>query len=809
MRKQQKNTMKNFTKAETLQYLEKKLSKSKIEQLMFFSVFDWNNEKNKIINKIIKIFDGHKIIIRSSAIGEDSSQNSEAGNYNSYQNVSLDLNGIKIAVKNVIKSYEKKGNFNNQNQILIQKQTTHVKTSGVVFTRVPENDSSYYIVDFEDSEKTDSVTKGISSNIVKIIRTAKYLQIPIKWKKLINAIKEIELITNNQNLDIEFAITKNHIVIFQVRPLTTNKIDKSSDMKIVNEVKKNIIKYKKLNKKTSSLVGSNTIFSDMTDWNPSEIIGTHPNKLDYSLYNYLIMKDIWHLGRQKIGYAKLKNVPLMTRFGSKPYVDLRASFNSMMPNIFPEKIKNKLIKYYFEKLKKNPELHDKVEFEILFSCFDLTLNKKLKELEKYNFSKHEIQKIKNMLIDFTNRLIKDFPETVIWANKSMQTLSSKRKLDKKYNTNDHKSYVSSIKNLLYDCQKYGTLPFSTLARIAFTSTIILKSLEKQKILSKKEIDNIMNSVETPLTKFQEDLKLLSENQINEKDFLKLYGHLRPGTYDITAKRYDQNKGFYENIKYVNPKNPKNFRLSNKKINLILKNQGLFFEGTDFINFVKKSLELREFLKFEFTKNLSDALELIANLGKLFNLSRKDMSNVSIKTILNLQNKNKTEANKILTKEIQKNKNIQKINEKIILPPILFSKNDFIIISHYFSKPNFITQKKILSDSIMLNNIYQPIQLSGKIIMMENADPGYDWIFSKNPSGLITKYGGVASHMSIRCSELKLPAAIGCGEILYDQFNNATKILLDCKNQQIIVLDKEKEDIFSEEKKILKSLGYIK
>ena len=34
-------------------------------------------------------------------------------------------------------------------------------------------------------------------------------------------------------------------------------------------------------------------------------------------------------------------------------------------------------------------------------------------------------------------------------------------------------------------------------------------------------------------------------------------------------------------------------------------------------------------------------------------------------------------------------------------------------------------------------------------------------------------------------------------------------MLDCKNQQIIVLEKEKEDEFSEEKKILKSLGYIR
>ena len=51
-----------------------------------------------------------------------------------------------------------------------------------------------------------------------------------------------------------------------------------------------------------------TYFSDMTDWNPAEIIGNNPNPLDYSLYNFLIMKNSWQKGRIQIGYnKKLRN----------------------------------------------------------------------------------------------------------------------------------------------------------------------------------------------------------------------------------------------------------------------------------------------------------------------------------------------------------------------------------------------------------------------------------------------------------------------------------------------------------------------
>ncbi len=112
--------------------------------------------------------------------------------------------------------------------------------------------------------------------------------------------------------------------------------------------------------------------------------------------------------------------------------------------------------------------------------------------------------------------------------------------------------------------------------------------------------------------------------------------------------------------------------------------------------------------------------------------------------------------------------------------------------------------------IKLKNSEKKIQdLKNTIVMIENADPGYDWIFSRNIAGLITKYGGVASHMAIRCGELGLPGAIGCGETLFEKLSTSNKILLDCENEQIVILQSKIHDEFMEEKKILKSLGYIR
>ena len=72
----------------------------------------------------------------------------------------------------------------------------------------------------------------------------------------------------------------------------------------------------------------------------------------------------------------------------------------------------------------------------------------------------------------------------------------------------------------------------------------------------------------------------------------------------------------------------------------------------------------------------------------------------------------------------------------------------------------------------------------KIIVIESADPGYDWIFSHDIKGLITKYGGANSHMAIRCAEFNIPAAIGSGNRLYDTILKAHSIEIDCNSEMV-------------------------
>ena len=81
----------------------------------------------------------------------------------------------------------------------------------------------------------------------------------------------------------------------------------------------------------------------------------------------------------------------------------------------------------------------------------------------------------------------------------------------------------------------------------------------------------------------------------------------------------------------------------------------------------------------------------------------------------------------------------------------------------------ITQKIINGEVILEKNILSK-NIANKIICIESADPGYDYLFSKNIKGLITCYGGANSHMAIRCAEIGIPAVIGCGEQSFNKYS---------------------------------------
>ena len=512
----------------------------------------------------------------------------------------------------------------------------------------------------------------------------------------------------------------------------------------------------------------------MPDWNPAEIIGIKPKPLALSLYQEIITNHIWSSNRKSIGFKDLSSHHLMTTFFGTPYVDVRIDFNSWLPKSLNKNLSEKLINFYLSKFKKNINLHDKVEFEILYTCHTLSTKKKIKKELKFNkFSEIEINKILKSLKDININTITEYKKN----KKLINTLIEKQKKNTKLDIH----YFNKIYFLIEDCKKYGTFAFSGIARCAFIGVEMLNSFVEEKIINSHEKMKFLNSIKTINKKMQIDLLKLKKDQ-----FIKIYGHLRPNTYEISSDNYKEAYGrYFKNIKNSKKKKKENhFNFTDdhiKKINRKLKQNNLDINASQLIKFIKDSIELREYSKFIFTKSIDLIFENLEKFGKKYHINKYDLSYLNINTILDLHyNLDVGETIKSLKIEISQNKKKHKINAQILLPEIITDEKSLYLYKSTETKINFITNEKTSGELIKYNNNLEYNLLKDKILCIENADPGYDFIFNFDIKGLITRFGGANSHMAIRCAELNIPALIGVGENNFVKISKSNFIEIDCQ-----------------------------
>lgn len=765
--------MKLSSKAKTLEKLQNKLKNAKVLPLVRFSVINFKKNENEILENILENFKSD-LIVRSSSVNEDNSKTSNAGCFISVLNVKPSKNAIEKAIKKVINSYKSP---NKDDEIFIQPMLEDVQICGVIFTADIDNLASYYIINYDESGKTDIVTSGTLSDTKTYICLKSYKHIKNKkLKKLIYAAKECENIFKNPFLDIEFAFSKNELYILQVRAIVIQNKENLSTINLEKNLEKIYSKFKKLNAPHPKLMGDESIFGVMPDWNPAEIIGIKPKNLAFSLYKELITDAIWAYQRDNYGYKNLRSYPLLISFLGLAYIDVRVSFNSFIPKVLDDQIAKKLVNYYISTLKENKNYHDKVEFEIVYSCYYFGIEKKLQKLKEKNFNEQEIKRIEFALLELTNNLLK--PNGVFYQDLQKIELL-KAKFDEVINSS--LSTIDKIYWLNEDCKRYGTLPFAGLARAAFIAVQFLNSLVDEKILSKDDFDCFTNSLNTVSKKLTADL-----SKLNKKEFLKIYGHLRPGTYDITSLRYDEayEKYFSDPAKTKDEKIFKFSKIQKEKIQNLLIEYGIKADFKSFIDFIKNAIEAREYSKFLFTRHLSEILVSIEKLGKRFEISKEELAFLDFKIIKKLYSVLEvSDLEQILKENIIKNKLAYQVTKALRLPALITNEEDIYNFFLEKEEPNYITQKKVLGKIASLDEK----NLKNKIVCIKSADPGYDFLFSKNIAGLITCYGGANSHMAIRCAELGLVAIIGAGESLFDKLLGANMVEINAalKNVKII------------------------
>jgi glutamine kinase len=768
------------TKAETLEALSPLLKNGRVLPQVRFSVSDWRSDAAGVLAAINATpWASHRVIVRSSASSEDGFLKSQAGKYDSVLGV-VGTAELARAIDQVIDSFS--GDRREDDQIFVQPMLCQVAMAGVAFSRSPSG-GPYFVINYDDcSGLTDRVTAGLGDNL----RTFYCLKsrpdaCPPSLAPVIALISELETLLACDVIDVEFALGEDgQLYLLQVRPLAIDCHGAVADAKLDYALANVRRKVELLSRAHPYLHGSRAIFGVMPDWNPAEMIGLRPYPLSLSLYCELITDSIWAYQRDNYGYKNLRSFPLLVSFHGQPYIDVRVDFNSFIPGEVSDDLASRLVNYYIDRLLCEPHLHDKVEFEIIYSCYTLDLPKRMVRLAENGFSTEDVAELSSALRNLTNCIIHG--ETGLWRRDRAKIDLLARRLPVIWKAEIDK--ISRIYWLLEDCKRYGTLPFAGLARAGFIAVQLLQSLVEVGVLTTEEKAIFMASVDAIGSRIGRDFA-----ELPKADFLARYGHLRPGSYDILSPRYDEAPDLYFDWSGNRPATsvPPRFALSIEQLRYIeqlLKKHELAIDALSLIEFIKAGIEGREYAKFVFTRSLSDALSLIRQLGEDHGLSAEDCAFLNYDAIRTLY-KESGSVRDVLVESAARGREHYEITRSIVLPPVIASSDEVIAFHLPPSRPNFITQKNVTAPIALVSE--PPESFAGRILFVPSADPGFDWIFTRHIIGFVTQFGGANSHMAIRAGELGIPAVIGAGECLFQQWQAARKLSLDCLNQKVTVI----------------------
>jgi phosphohistidine swiveling domain-containing protein len=769
------------TKAQVLAALKDRLAFGRVLPLHIVRRKVWAAERAGVLRAADESFGREQpIVVRSSCVDEDVAGSSHAGVYRTHLNV-IGREAIAQAIGDVFDSYSAE---RDSDEVLLQPCISHVSMSGVAFTRDPQTGAPYLTINYDEvSGRTDTVTSGITNAIrtYTIAKCAREAADP-RLSPVIRLALELERITGFDCLDFEFAIRApgELPILFQVRPLAVGngtRPEPSEHRALLSDVAGRI---GARHRPPPSLQGTRAIFGVMPDWNPAEIIGVRPSPLALSLYKFLLMDSAWAEGRARYGYRSMLGFPLLFDIYGLPYIDVRVSFNSFIPAELDRAVARKLIGHYLARLSNNPWLHDKVEFEIVFSCYTFDLKERIHRALQAGFSNQEIQTIISCLNDLTKRICQPGNPIVRRDVGDIERLSARHRawMDAKLDS------WTRLYWLLEDCRRLGAVPFAGLARVGFIAVELLRSLAAAEVLNEQDINAVLASVGSITSEMQSDL-----TRLNRRAFLKKYGHLRPGTYDIRSRRYDQAPDQYFEWPargVSSPLPPSSMRLSAGKLRDLdqaLARHGFEMNAEQLLKFIRDGVRQREWAKFVFSRNLSDALKEIEDVGARCGFDVEALSYADVSAFLKMYSSCAT-FERALSDSIETGKRQVELANQITLPPTITSSADVWSFHHPPSDPNFITRQVVVGPVVTVES---KARFEDAIIMMPSADPGFDWIFTHRIAGFATMYGGANSHMAIRASELQIPAVIGVGEQRYAQWRQARVLQLDCRSQRVAVL----------------------
>lgn len=550
--------------------------------------------------------------------------------------------------------------------ILMRNMTDDAVISGICFTRDILYNRPYYMMTYYDNEAADIKIRWIAKNVSREF-------VDLRFLKVIEAVKRIE--SSHQDIDalnIEFVVDRDEKVeIIRFKPLE-ELIDRPGIM-----ADRDFIDTKAFAK--CSYLDKSHILSDTAYDNPAMTIGTNPRPLDYSLYRELITAKIWNEAIRELGYTAVDD-EIMQKIGNKPYISVSCYFDGLTPQVVDEQLRYKLTEYYSEKLRGNKSAHDKVEYEIIYNTYDFTITDRLEELSEHGFTDNEIQKLKDALHEVTGYTLRHYDDMCSEDINSIEAMTNLRheiRNQQPLQENNVMKLYNYISELLDSIKQYGTPQFVRQERCAVMAKCFCRSLVEKGYFTQAEMDAFICSISTVASEFESDYISCVNGDMSRAEFDKLYGHLRPETYDIRTECFKNMNLEAEALKHKAEADMTGDArlLDANKLKKAIDDAGFHITPEKFMDFIIRSTKNKEHFRYEFTKSLSLILEIIIKLGDMLGIAREDMSYLEIQELISYHSRDS------YIQIIEQRRDMYHANTYLILPEAIFEVGDIDVIDY--------------------------------------------------------------------------------------------------------------------------------
>ncbi len=704
--------------------------------------------------------DKPKLAIRSSALGEDSGEQSFAGQNSTFLNIA-DPIGIKKSVINCFESINKKSStlyrehFLKEKSQLVKMNVVLQKMvdplySGVFFSIDPRSNDRGWILE---------AIEGYGEDLVSGKKTPFHFEENKPHLCSLFALEEIVSIGKKvkdyfgYEIDMEWAVDKNNnFFVLQARPVTAIA-GKSNEKKIIQEEIERLI-----NSHEADTIWDGQTFSE---WSGP------PCELTFSLWREAFSaNNAFSKALQKLGYVGLENElknethSLLEKILGRGYINI----SMMAPFYFgsiPYRLTTPLpphLKFDYHKMTLANFLNTPLTiWKIIKIGWRLSTERR----SFLNESAKELNLFKNNL-SYEHYEHLNISELIALFNNEASTFYSKTLVN----------------------------PLMLIVLIESTTQSIRALLKG--VLSNDEIENRLKlwmsyDLHTVTMKMNVDYQIACLDEKKRISFLNSYGHRGPGELDLSHPRWNElgDKVFLKISPHLDRKE-NTFNVNQDIKNLkTYKKLAIEKEWT----LLKEMLELREAWKMIILKPYAVIRSLAQEIAK-----REDLGEGIF-----WHDCNEIFQRNFNTERANQRKMKANILKSISLPPVIsLSKLKNIVNGDTSDERNSEQEEGLksiigtpLSPGIAFgevrividpDNIDTALWPENVILVAESTDPGWTGIFLKS-KGVIVEKGGVLSHCAIVAREMNLPAISEIKQC-HLRFKDGDKIWIDGNNGRI-------------------------